>query len=282
MSAFIRSLRLTLTLRESSPIPLELYGVIPEAVAPLSLLDVAKLPVFYSNRREELGQFFDVDGDPSRGWIQFAGDTRNVKGIGAGMGSGTVYVENDAGMHAGARMTGGLLIIDSGAGDWLGAEMHGGYIEVRGDAGNQVGAAYRGSRRGMTGGVIWCRRSAGDETGLLMRRGLIVVEGDCGEFAGASMIAGSLFIGRTAGGRLGAGMKRGTIFANTVTELPPSFRYSCEYRPLALALYRKQLASIDCDIPGLTAGAVHCYRGDMLHGGRGEVFVAAGPGQPRP
>jgi formylmethanofuran dehydrogenase subunit C len=269
--------RLTLTLREPSPVPLELDGVTPEAVARLSLLEVAKLPVYHGNRREELGQFFDVTGDPSRGWIQFAGDTRTVKGIGAGMGSGTVYVENDAGMHAGARMAGGMLVIDSGAGDWLGAEMSGGVIEVRHSAGNQVGAAYRGSRRGMTGGVIWCRNNAGDEVGLLMRRGLIVVEGNCGEFAGASMIAGSLFVGGTAGGRLGAGMKRGTIFAGTVTELPPSFRYSCEFRPSVLAVYRKHLAALGCDLPGLGAEVVRCYRGDLLYGGRGEVFMGSPP-----
>lgn len=272
MSTPRRSDRLTLTLREPSPVPLELDGVTPDRLASLSVADVAKLPVYHGNRREELGQFFDVGGDPSRGWVQFAGDTRNVKNIGAGMRWGTVYVENSTGMHAGAGMTGGRLVIDRGAGDWLGAEMRGGVIETRGTAGNQVGAAYRGSRRGMTGGVIHVGGSAGDEVGLLMRRGLIVVGGDCGEFAGASMIAGSLFVGGTAGARLGAGMKRGTIFVGAVAELPPSFGYACEFRSPVLALYRKRLAPVGFDIAGLDA-VLRCYRGDLLYGGRGEVFV---------
>ncbi len=272
---------LKLTLRVSSSIPLELDGITPDRVANLSPLEVGKLPVYHGNRCEELGQFFDIDTRtttaPRRADIQFAGDTGNVKGIGAGMSSGFIYVENDAGMHAGARMTGGELIIDSGAGDWLGAEMSGGYIEVRHTAGNQVGAAYRGSRRGMTGGVILCRGGAGDELGLLLRRGLIVVEGGCGEFAGASMIAGTIVLLGEIGGRLGAGMKRGTILAAQEPQLPPSFRFACEYRPSVLPLLGARLRQL-----GVTAkpgnGLAKCYRGDMLTGGRGEVLVLPAAG----
>ncbi|MDB5306641.1 MAG: formylmethanofuran dehydrogenase subunit [Gemmataceae bacterium] len=272
-----RSDRLTLTLRDASPIPLELDGVTPDRVSSLTPLGVAKLPVFHGNRKEEIGQFFDVTGDPSQGWIQFAGDTTNVKSIGAGMTSGTVSVEGHAGPHAGAGMTGGHLIVDGGTGDWLGAEMGGGFIEVRGDAGNQVGAAYRGSRKGMTGGVILCRGAAGGEAGLLMRGGLIVVEQGCGEFAGASMIAGSIFVFGKTGDRLGAGMKRGTIFAGGVDELPPSFRYSCEYRPTFLPLYLRPLKAVMAAVPDPSVGGpVSCYRGDLLHGGRGEILIGRG------
>lgn len=267
--------RLTLTLRESSPIPLELDGITPDRVAALSTVEVARLHVFHGNRKEELGAFFDVAGDPSCGWLQFAGDTRTVKLIGAGMTGGTVYVENGVGMHAGAGMRGGSLVIDGAAGDWLGAEMAGGAIEVRGSAGHQVGTAYRGSRRGMTGGTILVRGSAGDELGLLMRRGLIAVGGDCGEFAGASMIAGSVFVFGRAGARLGAGMKRGTIFAGAVAELPPAFRYSCGYRASFLSLYFARLRRLQFDVPARFSGEVNCYRGDLLDGGRGEVLIPA-------
>ena len=187
-----------LTLRMPPTISLELDGITPGRVANLSALEVGKLPIWHGNRREELGQFFDVSTRvttaPRAADLQFAGDTRNVHRIGAGMTGGFIYVENDAGRHAGAGMTGGTLVIDSTAGDWLGAEMNGGEIEVRGNAGNLVGAAYRGSRRGMTGGTIHVRGGAGDEVGLLMRRGLIAVERGVGEFAAASMIAGTLVV----------------------------------------------------------------------------------------
>jgi formylmethanofuran dehydrogenase subunit C len=260
-----------LTLRSPSPIPLEVDGILPERVANLSALEVAKLPVLHGNRTEPLGEHFYVS-DSARlvtgTDIQFAGDTRNVHGIGRGMTGGFVYVENDVGRHAGAGMSGGKMIVDSGAGDWLGAELKGGTIEVRHSAGNYVGAAYRGSRKGMTGGGIRVRGGVGHEAGLLMRRGLIVVEGSTGEFAGASMIAGTLVVQGVVGRRAGAGMKRGTLLAlGGVEEVSPGFRFSCEGEP---AFVRMLLNSL-----GMEVGAMKCYRGDVLTGGRGELFVAS-------
>jgi formylmethanofuran dehydrogenase subunit C len=262
-----------LTLRTPSPIPLDLDGITPQRVAGLSATDVGKLPVLHGNRSEPLGEFFDVSTATIPGTdLHFAGDTSNVKGIGAGMSGGFVYVENNAGMHAGARMSGGRLIIDGAASDWLGAEMKGGFIEVRGKTGNQAGAAYRGSRRGMTGGTILLRGGAGDELGLLMRRGLIIVKGDCGEFACASMIAGTVVLLGEAGKRLGAGMKRGTIIVGSDPRLPPSFRFACEYRPTFLPLLHSRLQKLDVDLPPGLRMPMSCYRGDLLSGGHGEVF----------
>lgn len=265
---------LKLTLRVPSTIPLELDGITPERVAGLSALEVAKLPVQHGNRTEPLGAFFEVVPDP-RGFVDlhFAGDTQNVKHIGAGMTRGEIYAEGTVGMHAGAGMSGGSLVLDSGAAGWLGAEMKGGYIEVRGCAGDQVGAAYRGSRRGMTGGTIFVRGTAGDELGLLMRRGMIVVEGACGEFAGASMIAGTLVLLGEVGGRCGAGMKRGTILCAREPQLPLSFRFACDYRPSFLPLYLARLRDMGVTVPPAFGANVNCFRGDLLAGGRGEVLV---------
>lgn len=267
---------LKLTLRIPPSIPLDLDGITPERVAGFSASEVAKIPVFHGNRSEPLGDFFDVvaaANPPSGADIHFVGDTGNVKGIGAGMSGGFIFVENDAGMHAGARMTGGKLIIGGTVSDWLGAEMKDGYIEVRGDAGNQAGAAYRGSRRGMNGGTILLRGKAGDELGLIMRRGLIVVEGGCGEFAGASMIAGTVVLLGDVGEKLGAGMKRGTIIASEEPRLPPSFRFACEYQPSFLPLLETKLMHFGVNAPKSMSETVRCYRGDQLSGGRGEVLV---------
>jgi len=274
---------LVLTRRASSPIPLEVEGIIPEKLAGLSLLDVARLPVYHGNRTEPLGDWFDVSGDAADGVLRFAGDTATVKHVGAGMTSGRVEVEGGVGMHAGAAMRGGSLTVRGDAGDWLGAEMNGGTIAVFGRAGSQVGAAYRGSRRGMTGGEIHVRGSAGDEVGLLMRRGLIAVGGSCGQFAGASMIAGSVFVFGPLGGRAGAGMKRGTVYAGGgVTDLPPSFRETCGYAPTFLPLYVRHIAQAGVIPVGRAAVRVRCWRGDLLHGGTGEVLVGdAGSGEPR-
>jgi formylmethanofuran dehydrogenase subunit C len=125
----------------------------------------------------------------------------------------------------------------------------------------------------MTGGTIFIRGCAGDELGLLMRRGLIVVERNCGEFAGASMIAGSVFVFGNTGARLGAGMKRGTIVAGRVAELPPSFRYSCDFRPAFLQFYAAKFREWETNSPAFLRGELQCFRGDLLHGGTGEVLV---------
>ena len=262
-----------LTLRTPSAIPLDLEGITPQRVLHLSPREVAELPVFHGNCSEPLGEFFDVVSTSKMicADLHFAGDTKSVKSIGAGMANGSIFVEGEVGMHAGARMTGGSLILDSRASDWLGAEMKGGLIEVRDTAGNQVGAAYRGSRRGMTGGTIVLRRNAGDELGLLMRRGLIAVENACGAFACASMIAGTVVLLGEVGNGLGAGMKRGTIIASREPNLPASFRFSCEYQPSLLALFRAKLQQLQVSIPA--SKTVRCYRGDVLTGARGEVLV---------
>jgi formylmethanofuran dehydrogenase subunit C len=264
-----------LTLRAPSPIPLELDGITPDRIHGLTAEEVARLPVQHGNRSRPLGEFFDVTpaSQSVRADLHIAGDTRSVKGIGAGMMRGAIYVEGGAGMHAGSRMTGGSLTIDGDAGDWLGAEMSGGQIEVRGQAGNQVGAAYRGSRRGMSGGTIVLRAGAGDELGLLMRRGLIAVCGPCGEFAGASMIAGTIVALGGAGGRLGAGMKRGTLVTRFAPELPESFCHACDYFPSFLPLLLGRLRELRVDASFAASQPVRCYRGDLLTGGRGEVLV---------
>lgn len=253
-----------------STVPLELDCIIPNRLLTLSALDVAKLLIAHGNRNEPLGDHFTVTGDPSDGRITISGDTSSVKRIGEAMAGGSLIVEGPVGTHAGAGITGGELVV-GGAGDWLGAAMQGGRIEVLGNAGNQCGAATRGSRRGMTGGVIVVRGDTGAECGLLMRRGLILVGGTCGPFAGAGLIAGTLAANRLERGA-GAGMKRGTLVAAVVEELAPGFRYACEYRPAFLGLLKAEFERHGYDARRL-ADTVQCYRGDILTGGNGELFL---------
>lgn len=256
----------TLTRRESSPIPLDVTGILPETVAKLSALEVAKLLVLFGNRKIDLGEMFDViEGANSD--ILFEGDLSNVHNIGNRMTDGMIQCYGPVGRHAGAQMSGGVIYLDDGAGDWLGAEMQGGDIEVHGRAGDCVGAAYRGSRRGMRGGSILVCGSVGHELGLLMRRGSIVVHGNTGEFAGASMIAGTIAVRGQLGARAGAGMKRGTILAlGGVAEISVGMRFSCEYSPSFLPMMGK---SLNLPVPG----CVQYFRGDVLTGGKGELLV---------
>jgi formylmethanofuran dehydrogenase subunit C len=260
---------LTLTRRESSPIPLEVFGLTPDKLIGMSAAEISRLKVRHGNREEEVGDLFDIthQQEPDDLTIEFNGDCSTIKGIGAGMSGGHISA-GSVGPHAGAGMTGGNLAVQS-AGDWLGTEMAGGRIFVTRDAGHHVGSVYPGGRRGMRGGTIRIGGNAGDSVGSHMRRGLIVVRGRVGEFCGSSMIAGTIVVDGTVGPHCGAGMKRGTI----VTFGPefawaPGFVYACDYKPAYAEVVRRELTdSIDRPID-----SVRLYRGDLTTGGRGEIW----------
>jgi len=263
---------LTLTLHTLPDVPLELDGVTPDRLLKLAATDIARLPVAHGNRSVELGAFFAVAGDASDGELRIVGDCSRVKLIGSGMSAGTLTVEGNAGWHAGARMAGGTLTVTGDAADWLGAEMAGGAITVRGHAGHQCGAAYRGSRHGVRGGTIVVHGSCGDEAGLLMRRGLVAVVGTAGQAAGASMVAGTLVALGGVGRDCGAGIKRGTVVVGGPEPVwPAGVRFSCDYAPAYLGVLAKYLAGHGVGWP-TNAATVRCHRGDIVHGGRGELW----------
>jgi formylmethanofuran dehydrogenase subunit C len=252
-----------LTSRIASPLPLELGSLLPSTVTNLSALELVRWPVLHGNRREELGQFFDI-ATSGKADLHFSGDCSTIHGLGAKLDHGSILVEGPVGRRAGAQMTGGTLSIHGDAGDWLGCEMAGGRIEVHGHAGKHAAASFIGSRHGMRGGELHIHGNAGDEVGVRMRRGLIHVQGCVGAFAGSSMIAGTLIVGGSWGINSGAGMKRGTLLAlGTAPVVSPGFRFSCQLQPTFLPLLR---------LPH-PQNPWNCYRGDLLTGGRGELFT---------
>ena len=265
---------LTLRYRGTTTIPVEAECITPDGLAGKSAAEVAALPVQHGNRQEPLGEFFDVTGDATDREIAIEGDSGRVKWIGAGMTAGRITVLGDVGMHLGSEMTGGVIEVHGNAGDWVGAEMRGGRIHVRGNAGHLTGAGYRGSRQGMRGGSILIEGSAGNEIGSAMRRGLIAVGGASGDFAGVSLIAGSILLFGPTGQRIGAGMKRGTLAVlGDASPLLPSFRLDCEYRPLFLNLYLRQLRDWGFPVAlELFAATYRRYSGDLVSLGKGEIL----------
>jgi len=265
---------LTLRLHTPPGLPLELEHVNPAALSGLSLTEVAKQPIAYGNRTVELGEFFHVSGS-NVDRIEFEGDLAKVNRLGERMTTGTISVRGNVGRHLGAYLFGGTIIVEGLAGDWAGAEMSTGSITIRGNAGSQLGAAYRGSRIGMKGGTIAVYGNARDEVGLRMRRGFISVAGSLGDHAGAAMIAGTLIAG-SAGTACGAGMKRGTIvLGNKPKDMSPGHRFSCRTRPAYLGVLHRELERIGA-IPKMDfENDFACWRGDILHGGHGELLIAA-------
>ncbi len=88
------------------------------------------------------------------------------------------------------------------------------------------------------------------------------------------MVAGSIFAFGGIGIRPGAGMKRGSIVVlHGSAEICPTFRFDCDYEPVFLQLYFKQLAAM-----GFTASCspkkFRRFSGDLLTLGKGEILVA--------
>jgi len=265
---------LHLRYRGTTTIPIEAECLTPNNLVGKTTNEIASLLVQYGNSLAPLGDFFSIEGYSSNKEIVIDGDCGRVKRIGAGMASGRIIVRGDVGMHLGAEMTGGEIHGHGRAADWVGAEMRGGRIHVHCDAGSLVGAAYRGASIGMRGGVILIEGRAGNEVGARMRRGLIAVGGDVGDFVGVGMIAGGVFVFGRAGLRPGAGMKRGTLaFGGDLPGLLPSFRYDCDYRPMFLSLYFRQLRAWNFPIHDrLFKGSWHRYSGDLIEMGKGEIL----------
>ncbi|MEE3366750.1 MAG: formylmethanofuran dehydrogenase subunit C [Planctomycetota bacterium] len=269
---------LTLTLKNESLVPIEVDTVRLETVRDQSPAEVLATEVLHGNVREPLGSFFDAKGSAGEdNTLVWEGDCHRIKRIAAQLGSGTIRVEGNAGMHLGAEMTGGEVFVSGNATDWVGAEMKGGRIHICGNAGHQLGAVYRGGHRGMTGGEILVDGNVGNETGQLMRRGLIAIAGNIGDLSGVNLIAGTIIVGGEAGIRHGAGMKRGTIaFLNPATplEILPTFRSAGLCRPTFLRLYLKHLAECGWQAPdGSLEAEYHRYNGDFLELGKGELLV---------
>jgi formylmethanofuran dehydrogenase subunit C len=261
----------------SAQVPLEVEGIVPEAIRDSSVDEIQRLETFHGNRPTELGEFFRVLGDPSDLRMRWFGDLTGVHWVGAKMGGGEIIVEGNVGRHVGSEMRGGSIDVQGNSGDWVGGEMKGGLIHVRGDAGHLVGAAYRGSARGMVGGTILIDGSAGNEVGHSQRRGLIAIGERVGDLAGFNMLAGTILLFGECGIRHAAGMRRGSIaFFGARPELLPTFRFACRLAPDVLKVVLRQLRrwgfSVDDE---LMTAEVDLYNGDMIEGGRGEVLVRA-------
>jgi len=267
---------LQLTIRVTDTIPIDAAAIAPDRLASLNISAIEKLSLHHGNRPTPLAELFDITGGSADGRIEIVGDASRVKNLGQEMTAGQLIVRGPVGLHCGAGMHGGSIAIHGNGGDWLGAEMRGGSIRLHGHAGNQVGAGYRGSPKGMRGGTILIDGNAGHEVGSNMRRGVIAVAGTVGDMAGHAMIAGTIIAFGGIGRRCGAGMKRGSIITlNAPADIPPTFRFACDYNPTFLHIYLKQLASWGMKLPpGKRGNLFRRYSGDLLALGKGEILVA--------
>ncbi len=268
---------LTLSLKSSTTLPIELSRITPDIVHEKSLAEVEKLAIWHGREQVSLADLFAIEGNATDQRLEFSGDLSAAIGIGANMKSGKIRVIGNAGRDVGLGMWGGEIEVTGNVTDHLGAEMRGGVIRVHGSAGNFVGGARVGSTRGMAGGTILVIGNVGNHVGSRMRRGLIAVGGNAGELIGYNMLAGTIVVMGHCGINAGAGMKRGTLCLahGSDAQLLPTFRYACRTRSPVLGMVGRQLQSLGFENHlGDANPQWQQFSGDFLASGRGEVFVA--------
>ena len=290
---------LTLTLKSSPTLPIDVDSVLPENIIDTNATKIGDQPVWCGKQQLPLRDFFDIGGsladDLTIQWRGCSGSNglAHVNRIGQDMTTGKMLIHGDAGLQTGWRMQGGHIEVHGNTDDYLGAEMTGGSIVVSGDAGNHAGSRFNGEKIGMNRGQIFIQGSAGNGLGQGMRRGTIVVGKHAGELVGWNMLAGTIICLQGCGAHPGAGMKRGTIIAAADPQaslaikendwLLPSFNSGSTNTVPIFSPIKKWLAAekID-DRPVFSSEQLdlldqtfQVFHGDRLSDGRGEVFLAA-------
>lgn len=270
---------LTLRRRTSTGLPVDGSPIKPETFRGRTSTDAARTLLRVGDATAELGELFDVQGDPADDRLVVEGDLGNVSAIGRGMSGGSLTVRGEVGFRFAAEMSGGVAELEGDCLDWAGAEMSGGVLRIRGCAGDGLGAAYPGSRRGMREGLILVDGDVGDDAGLLMRRGLIAVRDRVGDGLGRSMIAGTIFACGEVGAAPGVGMKRGTIVLlgagpDASALVPPTFVRAGGFGFPYLVAYQTHLTAHGFDPPSSVSSALFDrYNGDLANGGQGEILT---------
>ena len=239
------SLEFSLPCREQ----VDLGGILPGTLLPLSRAQIARLPVLVAGQKVPLGELCRLS-TASRlpDALHLLGDTALLEFVGSGMTSGLLVVEGDAGFGAGQAMRGGRLELRGSGGDRLGASLQGGLILVQGNAGRELGCA--------------------------MRRGVIYVTGNTAEFCASRMQAGTILCAGRVGRHAGAGMRRGSLVAGTMEGLLPGFREAGSADPGWLGICLAELANLGVPVPpGWLGAAPRRWTGDHLESGKGEILI---------
>ena len=248
----------TLAPKEQFNISIEAETITPDNFAGKSAQDIGAQIAYKGNTPQPLSELFDITVDGSADAaddvkIEINGNVPRVKRIGEGMTAGRIMINGNVDMRCGAKMRGGHITINGDADSWVGQEMRGGEIYVQGNAAYYVGAGYRGESCGMRGGKITVFGNAKDFVGEHMCGGEIIIKGNAGIMPGLSNKGGKIMIeGDTS--MPGSEMTKGTIIVKgKVTEMMPVFQKE-GIEPVEGVEFSK-------------------YTGDVIVGGKGELFV---------
>ena len=266
---------LTFTARGLPAADIDCGGLTCDALAGLGVTEIAALPILVGGRSARVGDVFDVGGSDTA-QIVFKGTGVRCNRIGAGMTTGSIRVEGDAGDHLGLQLKGGEITVTGNAGDFAACEMKKGRITVQGNVGNSAGAPLPGNKKGMSGGMLVVHGNAGERLADQMRRGQILVAGNADAYAASRMIAGTVVVLGTVGAHCGHAMRRGSLIVRQRPPLPATFAdcgtHTLAFLPLLMASWKEAGAPF-ATLP--VNPRAQRWMGDTGNGGKAEVLVWA-------
>jgi len=269
-------MRITLDFHIETDLPVDIKGLLPSKVLPLSSKKIEQLQVAIGNTQLALHDCCQVTCSvDATDELVLAGDTDRLDDIGNGMDAGRLVVRGDAGRYAGVEMSSGELVISGNAGDYLGAALKDGMVRVSGNAGDHCGACLPGHKDGMTGGTIFVAGNAGNGAGAAMRRGLLVIGGNSGDYTAVNLRAGTIIVMGTCSQNAGLGMRRGSLVVgklqgDLLAGFSPAGLADIEW----LRLYRNKLNDLGMPLPkSWLKDNWQRFSGDRLSLGKGEVLV---------
>jgi formylmethanofuran dehydrogenase subunit C len=270
----------TLRLRSAPGFRVDAAGLLPAALAALSLAEIGRIVLPAGNERCEAGDLFEIsraqgDGTEDGAALAIEGDVPWLDRLGAHLAEGHIHVHGSTGNHTGFRMAGGELFIDGDTGDFTGCQMSGGRLTVGGNSSDFTAGPLPGDMEGMTGGTLTIQGNTGARLGDRMRRGLVLVGGDAGECAASRLVAGTIGIAGKLAPHFGYGMRRGTLLLlQAPASLPPTFTGGGKGFDVFWSLLVRSLAAEIAPFSTLQASSLpRRYTGDLAVDGRGELLL---------
>jgi formylmethanofuran dehydrogenase subunit C len=274
-----------LILRDAPRLRLDLRGVLPEALAALSLAQIARLPLAHGRDFCVMADWFDiVTFDAAEPTLQLIGDLGRVDHIGWQMNAGRIEIDSTAGDGVGGAMRGGVIRVQGDAGAQAGCEMQGGELHITGHVGDYAASTLPGSMDGMRGGLLLVHGNAGARFADRMRRGTAIVLGDAGDGFASRLVAGTVVLGGRCGAHPAYGMRRGSLVlaspeAAAAFEVPPTFVPAQAEAAVFWQLLARDLARLAAahapasPLTDLPRRAISRHLGDLAVDGKGELIV---------
>lgn len=263
---------LTFTLKRVLQQSFDCSVLTPDSLAGKTVAEIAAIQLAKGRKQLLAGDIFEITGKDSQHLI-FRGDCSMLNYLGAGMSSGSITVEGNAGAYLGYRMSGGSITCTGSTDDFAACCIRGGLLTIHGNTGDFLGAGTDGLRKGMLGGTVIIKGNAGDRVGDQMRRGLILIEGNVGDYCGSRMIAGTIGVLGNAGMYAGFNMRRGTLLFKQSPTLHATLQ-DCGMHTLPfLSLLTKSFAELDTAFKHFKLSRVQRFVGDAANQGNGEILV---------